>query len=194
MSRGNEQGWRRHSGQKRFAVGDGGPYANSPHHGWSGCKTVSTEPFLPRVLMEVVVHPDSTSESHEAVTMEQKETETNLPSVLAMHWLRKGKRWEMEQRGVVMQGWRGCHALQGDVKLQQHYGGSRREALQLSCHTGEVILKQELWEVSGQFLVTAVTCSLCREKLLLWRSQLGLVFVTMGSIIPVIKVFVNFFM
>lgn len=47
--------------------------------------------------------------------------------------------------------------------------------------------------MSGQFLVIAVTCSPCREKLLLWRSELGLVFVIMGGTIPAMKVLVNFF-
>lgn len=42
-------------------------------------------------------------------------------------------------------------------------------------------------------MVTAVTCSPCGEKLLLWRSRLELVFVTMGSTVPVIKVLVIFF-
>lgn len=56
-----------------------------------------------------------------------------------------------------------------------------------------MILNQEFWEVSGQFLVTAVSCSPCREKLLLWRSELGLVWVTMGGTIPAIKVLVHFF-
>jgi len=47
--------------------------------------------------------------------------------------------------------------------------------------------------VSGQFLVTAGTCSPCREQWLLWSSELGLVFVTVSGTTPVIKVLVNFF-
>lgn len=42
--------------------------------------------------------------------------------------------------------------------------------------------------MSGQSLATAVTCSSCREKLLLWKSELGLVFVSMAGSFPEIKV------
>lgn len=78
--------------------------------------------------MEVLIRPDSASESQEAVNMDQKEIEKNLPSVPAMHRLRKGKAGEEVGNGaagaVVMQGWHGCHALQGDVHLQQQHRGS----------------------------------------------------------------------
>lgn len=37
--------------------------------------------------------------------------------------------------------------------------------------------------MSGQFLVPAVTLSPLREELLLWRRELGLVFVTLGGTI-----------
>lgn len=58
---------------------------------------------------------------------------------------------------------------------------------------GEQILNQELWEVSGRILATAVTHSPCRAKLLLWKNEPGLVFVTMAGAFPVIKVLRSLF-
>lgn len=100
VSRGNEQGWQRNSGRR--------------HCCWGLCSICKLptpclvrlldrelRTFLPRLLMEVLIHPDSTSESQEAVNMDQKEIEKNLPSVPAMHGLKKGKAGEEVGNGAA---------------------------------------------------------------------------------------------
>lgn len=74
----------------------------------------------------------------------------NLLLVLPMHWFRKrkaGKEVGNEAGGAGT--------------------GVTKDLKEKDCSflygAGEVILKQELWEVSGQFLATAVTCSSRRE-------------------------------
>lgn len=125
MSRGNKQGWHRNWGQRQCCWGLWFTGKLPPSWLWD-CEGRNA---LPGVLVELLIHPTSISESQEAVNMDQKDQKPAISSGLGRGRLVKGGNWS--GRAVVPQGWHRGHALQGDVHLQQQHRGSWGEVVQL---------------------------------------------------------------
>lgn len=96
--------------------------------------------MLPGVLVELLIHAASTSESQEAASVDQKDQKPAIGSGLGRGRLVKGGN--QSGRAVVPQGWhRGCRCRRVCICSTE---GLEEERCSFFLRTGEAILKLEL--------------------------------------------------